>query len=293
MPTWATSAAIGGILSSKGNYQGVLEQIQVSGTTDTPDFRVTLAGHPVELTTTFSATVDGTNGDTFLHPVQKRHSGKTTLVAWGSVEGTAGKKGKTITLNITGDHARIEDLMLFAMKQSPSMSGPVRLKTKFVLIPGPKEMFGRLKMDGSFELDSAHFTNSGMQQKLDNMSKLSEGRPKEVEDAGSGDRSDDVATAMKGNFRLEDGILTLSQFGFQIPGTGVYLHGTYNLPQETLDLHGRLEMQAKLSQITTGFKSVLLKAIDPLFSKNGKGTVLPIKITGPVKHPSYGLDLGH
>jgi hypothetical protein len=132
-----------------------------------------------------------------------------------------------------------------------------------------------------------------MQQKLDNMSKRSEGRPKEVEDAGSGDHSDDVATAMKGAFHLREGMLALSQFGFQIPGAGVFLDGTYNLPQEDLDLHGRLEMQAKLSQVTTGFKSFLLKAIDPLFSKNGKGTVLPIKITGPVKHPSYGLDLGH
>ena len=63
------------------------------------------------------------------------------------------------------------------------------------------------------------------------------------------------------------------------------------MPEE-LDLHGKLTMQAKLSQTATGFKSFLLRFADPIFSKSGKGTVLPIKITGPVQHPHYGLDLG-
>ena len=52
-------------------------------------------------------------------------------------------------------------------------------------------------------------------------------------------------------------------------------------------------MQAKLSQTTTGVKSFLLKFADPIFSKGGKGTVLPIKITGSVQDPHYGLNLGH
>jgi hypothetical protein len=52
-------------------------------------------------------------------------------------------------------------------------------------------------------------------------------------------------------------------------------------------------MQAKLSQTTTGFKSFLLRFADPIFSKGGKGAVLPIAITGSVQHPHYGLDLGH
>jgi len=36
-----------------------------------------------------------------------------------------------------------------------------------------------------------------------------------------------------------------------------------------------------------------LRFADPIFSKGGKGTVLPITITGPVQHPHYGLDLRH
>ncbi len=44
---------IGGILSSEGKFGGVLEQISVKGETDTPDFQVTLAGHPVDLKTVY------------------------------------------------------------------------------------------------------------------------------------------------------------------------------------------------------------------------------------------------
>jgi hypothetical protein len=39
--------------------------------------------------------------------------------------------------------------------------------------------------------------------------------------------------------------------------------------------------------------SFLLRFADPIFSKGGKGTILPIKITGSVQDPHYGLDVGH
>ncbi len=283
---------ISGILSSKGNYQGVLEQIHVDGTTDTPDFRVSIAGHPVHLTTTFHATVDGTDGDTFLHPVES-HFGQSTLVAQGSVEGMAGTKGKTIALDISATNARIEDLLLFAIKDSPPMSGPIYLQTKFILRPGPKPIPDRLYLSGSFDLKSLHFTSGAVQQKIDNMSKRSEGKPGEVINPEDAIKADDVTSAMKGDFRVENGILSLAGLNYGIPGTNVQLAGTYALEPETLDLYGKLTMQAKLSQTTTGVKSFLLRFADPIFSKGGKGTVLPIKITGTVQHPHYGLDLGH
>jgi hypothetical protein len=283
---------ISGTLSSKGNYQGVLEKIRVDGTTDTPDFRVTIAGHPVKLSTTFHAMVDGTDGDTYLQPVEA-HFGQTDLMAQGSVEGKKGTKGKTITLDVSTSRARIDDLLLLAMKELPSMTGPIRLKTKFFLAPGSTPIPDRLNLNGSFELGSLHFTSGTVQQKVDNLSKRSEGEPKEVVNPVEAIRTDDVASAMKGNFRVENGVLTLSGLNYGIPGANVQLAGTYALEPETLDLYGKLTMQAKLSQTTTGFKSFLLKFADPIFSKGDKGTVLPIKITGSVQHPHYGLDLGH
>ena len=51
-------------------------------------------------------------------------------------------------------------------------------------------------------------------------------------------------------------------------------------------------MKAKLSQTVTGAKSFFLRAVDPFFKgKDGKGTSLPIKVTGTKDHPSFGLDL--
>ena len=161
---------IAGILSSTGKYQGVLEKIYVDGATDTPDFQVRLAGHRVHLSTTFHAIVDGTNGDTYLQPVEAR-VGNTILVAQGSVEGKAGTKGKTVTLDVSASRARIEDLLLLAVKNPPAMTGPIRLKTKYVLVPGPQPIPDRLRLDGSFDLSSLRFTSSAAQQKVDNADK--------------------------------------------------------------------------------------------------------------------------
>ena len=173
------------------------------------------------------------------------------------------------------------------------MKGPIRLHTKFILTPGPKPVPDRLDLGGSFDLSSMHFTNSGVQQKVDNMSKRSEGKPGEVVKPEDAIQADDVASAVKGNFEIGSGTLTIAGLNFSMPGTDVELDGTYSLDDETLALHGKLKMQAKLSQTTTGVKSFLLKFADPLFSKGDKGTVLPFKITGSIQHPHYGLALRH
>lgn len=38
-----------------------------------------------------------------------------------------------------------------------------------------------------------------------------------------------------------------------------------SLDGATFDFHGLLKTDAKLSQMTTGWKSILLKAVDPFF----------------------------
>jgi hypothetical protein len=71
------------------------------------------------------------------------------------------------------------------------------------------------------------------------------------------------------------------------------MSGRYSLDGNEFDFHGKARLQAKLSHMTTGFKSILLKPVDPLFSKNGAGTELPVKITGTRSEPHFGLDFGH
>jgi hypothetical protein len=85
--------------------------------------------------------------------------------------------------------------------------------------------------------------------------------------------------------------MTFEKLSFGVPGALIQLAGTYSLADEALDFHGTARMQAKLSQMTTGWKSVLLKAADPFFKKKGAGAVIPIKITGTSRQPSFGLEL--
>jgi AsmA-like C-terminal region len=282
---------IAGILSSDGRYGGVLEKIDVEGTTDVPDFQVTQAGHPIHLETTFDATVDGTDGNTYLHPVVA-HFGKTELVAQGKIERAQGTPGRAVTLDVSVDKGRIEDLLLLTVKEKPPMTGPVRLKTSFAVTPGQKNILDRLALDSSIEMDSMHFTNPAAQQRLDNMSARSKGAPREVKNPAEATGDDDVVAKMQGKFRLQEGLLAISRVHFQIPGAEMQISGQYALAGEEMDLHGTLKMQAALSHTTTGIKSALLRIADPFFSKNGH-TELPVKITGSVRHPHYALDLRH
>jgi hypothetical protein len=61
------------------------------------------------------------------------------------------------------------------------------------------------------------------------------------------------------------------------------------LEAETLNFSGNLYMNAKVSQTVSGWKSLLLKIVDPLFRKKGR-TVVPIKISGPRGKPQFGID---
>lgn len=276
---------IDGILSSEGKFGGVLEQMSVKGETDTPDFKVTLAGHPVDLKTVYEATVDGTNGNTMLHPVRAT-VGHTTIVADGAVLKREGEKGRAVELDVTVDNGRIEDLMQLAVKAGkPPLTGNVTLHTKFDLPAGEGDVTEKLKLLGRFGVEHAIFTDPEVREKVQSLSRKGQGKPDD-EDAGSS------ISNLRGQFAMGGGMITFRNLMFEVPGANVQLNGTYALSDEKLDFYGTLRLKAKLSQMTTGVKSFFLKAVDPFFRK-GDVTELPIKITGTREHPSFGLDLHH
>jgi len=277
---------ISGILSSTGKFGGVLEKIEVEGKTSTPDFTVTIGGHPLDLETVFSATVDGTNGDTLLHPVTA-HLLNTVIVAQGGVVKSQDKArpGKEITLDVTVDKGRIEDLMRLAVKSNPPLTGAIAFQTKFNLPPGKGDISDRLNLDGKFNVEQAQFTSPEVTAKIETLSRKAQGQP-ENKNAGSS------VSQLKAKFVLDNGLITFRGLTFSVTGAEVALDGKYGLDKENLDFHGKLRMQAKLSQTMTGAKSLLLKPVDPFFRKNGQ-TEVPIKITGQREHPSFGLDLHH
>jgi hypothetical protein len=164
------------------------------------------------------------------------------------------------------------------------MTGTVNLQTKFDL-PSPYqggEVVDRLQLDGKFGIGDLQFTSPGVREKVENLSDRAQGRPNDHHE-------DDPFSQLRGDFRLRRAVLTLRDLGFQVPGAKVALHGTYGLRSQALDFHGKVQLQAKPSQMVTGFKSVLLRPFDHFLRKNGV-TKLPIKVTGKRDHPAFGLD---
>ena len=283
-----TLNGISGTLSSTGKYGGTLGRIEVSGATDTPDFRVAVSGHPVALHTDFHAIVDGTDGDTYLNPVKARflHS---LLTANGKVVRVNDRPGRDIELDVISDRARVEDLLWLGVKTDPPvLSGPVEMKTKLSLLPGPEDIANRLKLDGNFRITGGRFSSKKIQDGIDSLSLRSRGKPQQANEH----TEVGVPSELNGTFRLDRGLLTFPVLQFAVPGTHADVNGQYSLDGNTFDFHGKLRLDAKLSQMITGWKSKMLKAVDPLFSKHGAGTEVPFEVSGTRDAPRFGLDLG-
>ncbi len=188
------------------------------------------------------------------------------------------------------DRARIEDLLKLGVRtEPPVMTGPVEMKTRLSLAPGDASVTDRLKLAGAFHVLDAHFTNDKVQDKLDSLSLRSQGKPKEAKEH----TDENVPVDLRGLFTLRDGLLSFSSLHFVIPGTHVDMTGDYGLDGKEFDFHGKARLDAKVSQMTTGWKSILLKPVDPFFSKDGAGTEVPIRVTGTESEPHFGLDFGH
>ncbi|HLG99012.1 MAG TPA: AsmA-like C-terminal region-containing protein [Bryobacteraceae bacterium] len=273
---------ISGTLSSQGTYQGVLERIQVHGTTDTPDFALDVSGNRFHLTTEFDAVVDGTDGNTLLQPV-RAHFGRSSVIARGAVKGKMGGNGKAIALDVV-EHGRLEDMLRLGVKgRNPTMSGAISFRAKLLIPPGDVDISKKMKLAGAFTAESAHFSNTDIQDKVNKLSHRGQGDPKAPPD-------DTVASDFAGQFKLGNGVASFEKLSFTVPGVRVALQGSYDLADQSMDFHGTAKLDAKLSQTTTGFKSFLLKAADPFFKKKDAGAELPVKITGSRDKPSFGLE---
>jgi hypothetical protein len=279
-----TIDGIGGILTSNGRFEGVLEQILVEGKTETPDFSLDTGRHPMPLTTDFKACVDGTDGDTYLDEVNARLA-SSPIVAKGKIEGQVGVDGRTIALDARVNGGRIEDFLRLAVNANPPLlKGYVSLTTTVKIPPGKRSVIEKLQLKGQFGLHEARFTPRPIQDKMDEFSRRGQGRIEDQDVAN-------VASDLKGHFTLANGVLHLPDLTFSIPGAKVNVRGTYGLVSEQIAFEGAIRTQAKLSQMTTGFKSMLLKVIDPLFARQDAGTVFPIHVSGTRAHPKFGVDV--
>ena len=277
---------IQGKLSSTGQFRGTLERIEAQGTTDTPDFALKAAGHPVHLKTEYKATIDGTSGDTYLHPVNAQFR-NSNVEASGSIAQVPGTHGKTVSLDASVERGRVEDMLFLAVKSDPPiLNGAISFKTKIVIPPGDVDVVQKLKLDGSFQIASGRFTKGTVQKQVDSLSARAQGEPERA------DNPPGVASAFRGGFHLDHGTIHFSRLSFNMPGAAIDLNGSYGLQSEALDFSGTAKLEARISETMTGVKSFFLKALDPFFAKKNAGAVVPIKISGTRTDPKFGLRLG-
>jgi hypothetical protein len=281
-------AGLMGTLASRGEFKGVLERIEVRGTTKTPDFGLDYAGNRIPLNTRFEAVVDGTSGDTLLDRVETT-IGRSVLVASGRVIRQQGVKGRLVSVHVDAPDARLEDLLRLAVKgKTPPMSGVARIHTRLLLPPGEASVIERLALEGTFRIASARFANFDVQRAVTELSRRGQGV---VGTSGSTRPESRVMSNISGSFTLKNGRLDLRGLNFSVPGAVVRLSGVYGLRREDLAFTGEVLLDASVSQLTTGWKRWLLKPFNPWFRRKGAGTLLPIKVTGSRDKPSFGVDV--
>ena len=279
----AVFKGIGGVLSARGHFGGVLERIDIHGQTETPDFEVEPGRHPIALHTQYHAIVDATNGNTYLEQVDASFL-KTALVAKGSVIDEPGKPGRTVALDVSIERGRIEDVLALAVNTPKApMTGALQLTTRLVLPPGDQDVVKKLRLKGRFSISGSRFTTLDVQKKVNELSRRGRGMsPEEMKGL--------VTSRFVGEFTLAGGRLDIPKVTFDVPGSVVELGGTYDLLPEQLNFTGTLFMDAKVSETATGIKRLLLKVVDPLFNRDGGGSAIPIRISVKRSDPDFGLD---
>lgn len=284
----STIKGIAGTLDSTGTYQGQLRALEVYGTADVPDFKLTHFWATETLQTRFHARVDGTDGDTWLDPVEAT-LGHSHFVTRGKVVRVRDGQniGHMIDLKVDIDRAHADDLLGLVAKQGePLLTGDIAAHALLHIGPGPKPVHERVKLDGDFSLQNVLFTNAKIQQKVEELSMRGLGHPDEVKMASPVS----VRSEMHGQFHLANAVMTLPSLEYSVPGAKIELKGTYGL-DGALNFDGTARMQATVSKMVGGWKGLLLKPADRFFKKDGAGTLVPIRVRGTRQNPDFGLNL--
>jgi hypothetical protein len=290
---------IAGMMESTGKYQGVLRNLVVDGETSTPDFRLTHFGTALPLKTTFHATVDGTNGDTWLQPVNAV-LGQSHFTCEGEVIGSQAVKlpngtqqpaGHDIALKVNIPSGKMEDFLKLTSKSGPPLlTGDLTLKTTLDIPPGTQPVHERMKLNGHFSLDDAQFTSEKIQNDIEQLSLRGQGDPKDLKQAKQ-NGGNDVRSVMQSDFTMAGGVINLPDLKYTVPGAEIDVAGKYGVEGSTLNFAGKAKMQATVSQMVGGWKGLLLKPADRFFKKDGAGTEIGFRIDGTRDDPKFGVDL--
>jgi hypothetical protein len=115
-----------------------------------------------------------------------------------------GDDGRMVTLDITMDDARLEDVLRLAVTSAePPMTGALNVRAAFVLPPGPGDAIDKMGLNGSFQIATARFRKGRLQERLNDLSQKARGAPAE-----SSDEAAEVVSAFTGRFTMRRGVIS-------------------------------------------------------------------------------------
>jgi hypothetical protein len=268
-----------------GRFGGVFSAMDVKGNAAIPDFRVG-SGHTVRMDAAYHVTVSGTNGDVEIENAIVQ-SGSSKITASGSVAGSP----KKVAVTIETKNGQVSDLLKIVEQASPQVEGALSFRAAVDFGEGPGRFLEKLNLKGDVSLDQMRLVKAETQQKVNAFSARVRKDP--PEDTNSDGDPPEVNLAARGETRFEHGVAYFPSVSASMPGAQAHLHGTFNLLDTRIHLTGTVALEKDISHAATGWKSVLLKPLGPLFKKKDAGAVVPIAVTGTAKNPKVGADLLH
>jgi AsmA-like C-terminal region len=289
-------AGIDGVLSSHDNFRGTLSQIEAHGSVDIPDFKVRRAARAAPIESKYDSFVNALNGDVRLEHVESTIM-RTNVLARGSVQGMPGLPRKLTSVDLNTNNGRIQDLLRLIIKEPRSpIVGIVSFRAHVTIPPEGRPFEQEVVLVGDFGIDEGRFTKPKTQKEIGNLSERARGKKpddeKKKSDEGDDDDPSRAIADLRGHVELRNGVATLTNISFNVPGATAYMHGTFNLLSERIDFHGVLKTDAEFSRVGGGgIKSVFLKPFDAIFKKKPVGAEIPVKLTGTYSHPEPGLEI--
>ncbi len=272
-----------GHMDANGEYHGTLENLQVAGKATSADFRVASA-HRTHLDAAYQVTVSGTNGDVQIRSAQVR-TGESTIDASGSVTGSP----RVVAVQLSTNRGDLEHLLEIIEQETPTVAGKVSFQAAAQFTCGQGAFLQKLQLKGKASVQDVRFVKADKQTEMDAFSAR-------VQAKSAGDPPDDpveVTANAWSDTTIQNGIANFPDIHVNLPGAQARLHGTFNLLSSKVDLTGRAALERNISHAVTGWKSVLLKPLAPIFRKKDAGAVVSIAVTGTADQPKIGQDLMH
>ncbi len=276
---------LSGTLASTGSFSGTLSHLTAQAAEEIPDFALATSAHPFALTIHCQLQLDNTNGNAIVDSTTAEFL-HTRIAANGTVTRTAGGHVIEVDEEI---HGRDEDvLVLLSKARPPVLNGALEFHGHLSVPAGEQSVVTRSHLHGTATIQAATWGDPSLQQQVDAISQRAQGK---AEVAKGDPKKIPVASAsMTTQVAIDNGVMRLTNLVYAMPGASIVMQGSYPVAGTQIELHGVARTAARASQLTTGWKSLLLKPVDPLFSKHGAGAELPVKLVGNLSHPEFGTD---